>query len=476
MTEAGLYLVANLALELARILGTKGWLSGDDTVPYARDWLDRYGIQPLGVARPASTQEVAAVVRACCKVGVPIVPQGGNTGLCGAAVAAAPDAVILSLSRMAAISEPDPESGSIIVEAGAVLAALHEALEPHGLIFPMHLGAEGSARIGGLIGTNAGGSHALRYGMMQDLVLGLEVVLPDGAVWNGLRAVQKDNAGYQLRRLFCGSEGTLGVVTRAILKLYPAPRQRASALLALPDFAAAVEFGTRLRGQTSEFLSGLEFFSDVGLGFALKNIGTLSYPLDTRAGAYLLIDLASGSSLVPLNDILGEALEWGMENGKVLDGAVAMSEAQRSHFWSLREEQPEGQRLEGAQLKHDISVPPGAVARFIEAGAAICEEVLPGVRINPFGHLGDGNIHYNLSPPEGQDGFQERAALFAETLAELATQMGGSFAAEHGLGRSKIGLADANRSTVERALMARLKQAVDPAGTMNPGVLIPAAT
>src|SRR5262245_57506816 len=209
-----LLLMSDLAATLSNVLGTKGWLSGGDTQPYVRDWLNRYGVEPLGVARPANTREVAEVVGACSRAGVPIVPQGGNTGLCGAAVTELANAVIQSLSRMAAIGEPDPNSGSILVETGVVLATLHEVLEPHGLIFPMHLGAEGSARIGGLIGTNAGGSLALRYGMMQDLVLGLEVVTPDGAIWNGLRSVQKDNAGYQLRKLFCGAEGTLGVVTR----------------------------------------------------------------------------------------------------------------------------------------------------------------------------------------------------------------------------------------------------------------------
>jgi len=464
--------MADPTSELSSLLGAKGWLSGSDAAPYQRDWLNRYGVAPLGVARPANTGEVAAIVNLCHRAGIAVVPQGGNTGLCGGAVAERPDAVILSLSRMTAMATPDRESGSIEIEAGVVLADLHRTLEPHGLIFPMHLGAEGSARIGGLIGTNAGGSHAARYGVMGDLVLGLEVVLPDGSVWNGMRAVQKDNAGYQLRKLFCGSEGTMGVVTRAVLKLHPAPRQRVCALLAIPDYAAAVDFGALLREQAGEFLSGLEFFSDFGLALALKHIGTLSFPLETRAPVYLLADLASGSMRVPLNDILEETLEWGLENGSVVDGTIAMSEAQRRHFWSLREEQPEGQRLEGAQLKHDISVPPGAVARFIERAAAICGEILPGVRINPFGHLGDGNIHYNLSPPEGQEGFQDSASALEQALAKLATETGGSFAAEHGLGRSKIGLADSNRSSVERALMARLKIAMDPAGTMNPGVLI----
>jgi FAD/FMN-containing dehydrogenase len=457
---------------LRDILGPKGWLSGADAEPYQRDWLSRYGVAPLGVARPANTAEVAAVVVACREAGLAVVPQGGNTGLCGGAVAEQPNAVIVSLSRMTAIGEPDRESGSITVEAGVVLAALHEALEPHDLMFPMHLGAEGSAGIGGLIGTNAGGSQAFRYGMMQDLVLGLEVVTPNGMVWDGMRAVQKDNAGYQLRKLFCGAEGTLGIVTRAVLRLYPTPRQQAGALLVMPDFAAAVSFGAFLRGEAGEFLTGLEFFSDVGLELALKHLPDLAYQLETRGDVYLLVELASGSPRVPLDEILNSALEWGMEQGLVLDGALATSGAHRAQFWRLREEQPEGQRLEGEQFKHDISVPPGAITRFIEAGAKICHDILPGVRINPFGHLGDGNIHYNLSPPEGRGDFDGKAGAFAEALSALATEMGGSFAAEHGLGRAKIALAERNRGAVELELMARLKGAFDPLGTMNPGVLL----
>lgn len=457
---------------LPRMLGPKGWLSGDDTEPYRQDWLRRYGVAPLGVARPADTAQVAEVVALCRDAGVSVVPQGGNTGLCGAAVAERAGGIILSLSRMAAIGEPDAPSGTVVVEAGVVLSALHEALAPHGLTFPMHLGAEGSARIGGLIGTNAGGSHALRHGMMQDLVLGLEVVLPDGTVWNGLRAVQKDNAGYQLRKLFCGAEGTLGIVTRAVLKLSPAPRQRVTALLTLSDSAAAVAFGTHLRGEAGEFLSGLEFFCDFGLSLALKHLSGLSFPLEIRGGVHLLVELTSSSMRVPLDEILGSVLEWGMEQALVLDGALAMSDAQRAHFWRLREEQPEGQRLEGEQLKHDISVPVGRIAEFIDKGRELCEDIVPGVRINPFGHLGDGNIHYNLSPPEGHAGFDGKAPEIGQALAALATEMAGSFAAEHGLGRAKIALADRNRSPVERALMARLKHALDPLGMMNPGVIV----
>ncbi|MBO0344094.1 FAD-binding oxidoreductase [Roseibium sp. CAU 1637] len=464
--------MTSLAAELEQILGPKGWLAGDDAAPYSRDWLNRYGETPLGVARPGSTEEVSQVVAACQEAGVSITPQGGNTSLCGGAVSGRSGGVILSLSRMNAIGDVDRAAGTIVVEAGTVLARLHDHVEAQDLIFPMHLGAEGSAQIGGLIGTNAGGSHALRYGMMQDLVVGMEVVLADGTVWDGLRAVQKDNAGYQLRRLFCGAEGTLGIVTRAVLKLYPAPKQKATALLALPDIQTLVDYGTYLRGDAGEFISGLEFFCDLGLDLALRHVDGMEFPLESRSPFYLLVELTTSSAMVPLDEILEGALTVGMENGQVTDGALAMSEAQRAAFWRLREEQPEGQRLEGAQLKHDISVPPGKLASFLSEGAEVCEGILPGVRINPFGHLGDGNVHYNLSPADGQTDFGDKAKEFAEELGALASRLQGSFAAEHGLGRSKIALADHLRSATERDLMVQIKAAVDPKQIMNPGVVL----
>lgn len=461
----------SLRQKLAQILGPSGWLEGADAASWQRDWLDRYGEPPLGVARPATTDQVARVVAACHAAGAPVVPQGGRTGLCGASVLGRSGGVILSLSRMAAIGQPDPASASVEVEAGAVLATLHEALEATGMMFPMHLGSEGSAQIGGLIGTNAGGSHAFRYGMMADLVLGLEVVLADGTVWNGLRAVQKDNAGYQLRRLFAGAEGTLGIVTRAVLKLFPAPRRGATAFLALPDEVAAITLGTRLRAEAGEFLTALEFFSDLGLNLALKHVHGLAYPLEARGGCYLVVEVTSGSDKVPLDEILASELEWGMDAGLVLDGALAASESQRAAFWRLREEQPEGQRLEGPQLKHDISVPPGRIAEFVTQAGQVCRSLVPGVRINPFGHLADGNIHYNLTPPEGAAGFAGHEAELALRLGRLATEMRGSFAAEHGLGRAKIALADAIRPAEERALMRAVKRALDPRYGLNPGVV-----
>ena len=461
-----------LSAKLLALLGPKGWIGPEDCQPWQRDWLDQYGEVPLGVARPKSTAEVSDVLRLCYAEGVPVVPQGGNTGLVGGGVLGKPGGVILSLSRMNAISSPDLSSGSISLEAGVILGQLHQSLEGTGLMFPMHLGSEGSAQFGGLIATNAGGSHAFRYGMMQELVLGLEVVLADGRVWNGMRAVQKDNAGYQLRKLFCGSEGTLGIVTRAILKLSAEPKQQLTALLAVKEASGLVKLATRLRAEGAEFLCAMEFFSDIGLGIALENIPGIVFPLESRAPFYVLVEAGSGSMQVPLDSILTEVMAWGIDEGIVVDGALAMSEAQRAAFWRLREEQPEGQRRLGAQLKHDLSVPPGQLVDFLDRANNECSEILDGVRINAFGHLGDGNVHYNLSPPLGRRDFLGLDSEFAIRLGRLATDMGGSFAAEHGIGRTKLELADLLRHPVERNLMACLKKALDDNNQLNPSILV----
>ena len=454
------------------LLGLKGWVGPEDCQPWQRDWLGQYGEVPMGVARPKSTSEVSDVLRLCYAEGVPVVPQGGNTGLVGAGVLGEPGGIIISLGRMNAILSPDLSGGSISLEAGVILVKLHESLEGTGLMFPMHLGSEGSAQVGGLIATNAGGSHAFRYGMMQELVLGLEVVLADGTVWNGMRAVQKDNAGYQLRKLFCGSEGTLGIVTRATLKLSVEPKQQLTALLAVRDAPGLIKLATKLRAEGGEFLSAMEFFSDVGLGIALENIPGLVFPLQSRTSFYLLVEAGSGSMQVPLDSILTAVMEWGMDEGIVADGALAMTDTQRAAFWRLREEQPEGQRRLGAQLKHDLSVPPGRLDEFLDRANDECGEVLKGVTINAFGHLGDGNVHYNLSPPAGRRDFSGLGDEFSIKLGRLATVMGGSFAAEHGIGRTKVELTDLLREPVERNLMVSLKKALDENDQLNPGVLV----
>ena len=457
--------------DLAVLLGPRGWLT-EGTDSYHTDWLKMQSHPPLGVARPRNTEEVAGVLRLTHAAGVPVTPQGGNTSLCAGAVPGGAGHVILSLARMNRVEAIDPLGFTAVVEAGAVLAQVHDAVADQGLIFPMHLGAEGSAQIGGLIATNAGGSHALRYGMMQELVLGLEVVLPDGRTWNGLRPLIKDNAGYQLRRLFCGAEGTLGVVTRAALRLYPAPTARATALLAVPGLEAMVRLGAALRRELGEFISALEFFGETGLEMALRHVPGLEFPLETRSPAYVLVELSTAAPGIGLDAMLEAALERAFEGGLVEDGAVAANETQRAAMWRLREEMPEGQRLEGPQIKHDIAVPVDQVGRFIVDVAPELDTILPGVRLNPFGHLGDGNIHFNLSPPEGQAGFGDSKAALSFCLYRAAERAGGTFAAEHGLGRSKIAFADQLRSAEERDLMQALKRAVDPSGLLNPGVML----
>jgi FAD/FMN-containing dehydrogenase len=464
----------DLSANLEALLGPKGWVTPPDTKLWQRDWLNSIGEPPLGVARPTTSCEVAQIVARCQEARVPLVTQGGNTGLVGGSVLRQTGGVILSMSRMDKICAPENLSGAIEVEAGAVLGVLHQVLAGTGLMFPLRLGSEGSAQIGGLISTNAGGSQAFRYGLMQDLVLGLEVVLSDGSIWNGMRHVQKDNAGYQLRKLFCGAEGSLGIVTRAILKLVPEPVQEVTALLSVPNMTAAMNVASLCRARAGEFLNALEFFSDTGLEMALRNIAGLNFPLQQGASFYILVEAGSASTRVPLEVILSEVMEDSINSGAVIDGVLAMSKGQRASLWRIREEQPEGQRREGAQLKHDLAVPPQLLADFLERASSECNNLLDGVRINPFGHLGDGNVHYNLSPPIGQDGFAGLEEEFALRLGRLASELGGSFAAEHGLGSAKVALADQLRDPLERGVMARLKSVFDITGILNPGVIVAA--
>lgn len=458
---------------LSDLLGPRNWLKGDaETAPYSRDWLDRYGVPPLGVARPGSTQEVAAIMQLCHQHGAAVVPQGGRTGLVGASVAMEPGTVLLSLSRLTQIDAIAVDDFTVTVGAGVVLSQLHDALNAHGLEFAMHLGSEGSAQIGGLIATNAGGSHAFRYGTMMDMVLGLEVVLPDGSIWNGIRPLIKDNAGFQLRKLFCGSEGRLGIVTRAALKLQPAPKSRVTAMIALPHMQAALQVGRNLRMAAGDFLTALEFFDDDILKLALKNVPDLKWPLQDHAPVYLLTELATTSQELDLQPILETILEQAFDDELIVDAVVAQSDTQRANLWRIREDLPEGTLREGRQLKHDISVPVAAFTPFLEACAPKVHEVLPGARIWTFGHLGDGNIHYNVSPPLGATDFSDRDADINRVVYKTAEEFGGSFAAEHGIGRTKNAIADTLRSPIERALMARIHQAIDPGDIMNPGVVI----
>ena len=455
-----------------KILGKEGWINSDNSSSWQRDWLNQYGEKPIGVARPSSTSQVSEIIKICNNFAIFIVPQGGNTGLVGGSVLGSKGGIILSLDKMNAISFIDEVSGNIAVEAGVILQNLHQGLSETDFMFPIHLASEGSAQIGGLIASNAGGSHAFRYGMMQDLVLGLEVVLPDGKVWDGMRAVQKDNSGYQLRKLFCGSEGTLGIITKAILKLSPAHKQQATILLTVRNIKCLMKLLKKLRSELDEFLTSLEFFSDVGMEMALNNIPDLVFPLQDKGSYYLLVEVSSRSLHIPLEDILHEQIEWSLNSDLVVDGVMAKSEAQRKMFWRLREEIPEGQRRYGPQLKHDISVPPGCLDDFLKEANKICHKIMKDVQINAFGHLGDGNIHFNLSPPQGQKDFCNLDHEFSINLSKLALKMKGSFAAEHGIGRKKITLAKLAQSPVENSLMRKIKTSIDKNNYLNPGVII----
>lgn len=456
------------------LLGPKGWRDGRDVLTaHGTDWLGRAGATPLGVALPESTEQAAALVWLCAQQGISITPQGGNTGLNGASILSpGASGIILSMARLNRIRSIDPTGLTAVVEAGMVLSRLHDALEEHGLMLPLHLGSGGSAQIGGLIGTNAGGSHAMRYGMMEAQVLGLEVVLPDGSVWNGLRSLIKDNSGYALRRLFCGAEGTLGVVTCASLRLQPAPRSRATALLAVDGMEEALELHSVMQRGASELLASIEFFCERGLSLLLKHFPSLKRPFMEPWPFYVLVELQTSTSSVDIGALLESVLEACFGRGLLRDGLVAASETQRAEFWKLREELPEGQRREGPQLKHDVAVPVRRLAEFIKRAEQDAQRILAGVRIVPFGHLGDGNVHLNLSPPRGSSDFNGRGLALADAIYRIAVDMGGTFSAEHGLGTSKVALADSLRDPTERKLMLNIKQAIDPNAIMNPGKLL----
>lgn len=457
---------------LSEILGPRGWLTDpSDRAIYSTDWAGRSDKRPIGVARPATTEEVAKTVSVCHEAGMAMVPQGGRTGLVMGNFPHCDQSIVLSLSRINHIDPIDPSNFCVSLGAGAILEQLHQQLDGTGLMFPMRLGSEGSAQIGGLIASNAGGNLAFRYGMMMDHVLGLEVVLPDGRVWNGMRSLIKDNAGFQLRRLFCGAEGRLGIVTRAVLRLQTAPRNRVTGFFAFRSMRDVLRFGTNIRLRLGEVLTGLEFMNDTVLDMALNTIPDLTFPLSERAGAYLLVELSTSLGDLDLSSMMEEAFVAEFEAGTVSDGVIAQNEVQRHELWRLREELPEGQKRNGPQAKHDISVPVSRVADFLETMGEEARRRQPDVRICAFGHLGDGNIHYNYSVP-GKDPTDPALTALSDMVYDRLDEMNGSFAAEHGLGFRKTGIADKRRPATERDLMRLIHDSLDPQNLMNPGVSV----
>ena len=418
-----------------------GWIDDFATMtPYLHEMRGRYQGAALAVMRPASTEQVAAAVRAARAAHIRIVPQGGNTGLVGGSIAYPGErAIILSLQRLNRIREIDPLDYTATVEAGCVIATLQQAAQSADRLFPLSFGAEGSATVGGAISTNAGGTMTIRYGNARDLVLGIEAVLPDGRVWDGLRRLHKNNTGYDLKQLFIGGEGTLGIVTAAVLKLFPRPRQTETAFVGVPDPAAAIRLLSQLREATGDALVGFELMPRIAIDFALRHIAKTVDPLREPHPWYVLLEATAGTAGNTLRAALETGLAEAAEAGLVRDATLAATGAQRAALWFVREAIVEAQRFEGGSIKHDISVPVSRVADFIAGATAAVEAVLPGIRPVPFGHVGDGNIHFNLTQPAGADSaaYLARWDELNRIVHEIVLSFGGSVSAEHGIGRFK---------------------------------------
>jgi FAD/FMN-containing dehydrogenase len=461
--------------EVDRRVGSRGWSvePGQLALHAAEQWGTWRGCAAL-LLRPATTGEVAALLRLCHAMSVPVVPQGGNTGLVGAGV---PDGsgrmAVLSLARLNRIREVDPLNDTITVEAGCVLEAVQNAALEAGRLFPLALGAQGSCQVGGNLSSNAGGVNVLRYGMARSLVLGLEVVLADGQVWNGLRGLRKDNTGYDLKQLFIGAEGTLGVITAAVLRLLPLPRERQTAWLAVASPRAAVELLALFRERLGETVSSFELLAGECVELVLRYLPGTRAPLAHRAPWYVLAEVA-WSLAEGLEAQLEQLLDGALRHGLIQDGVIAASEAQRKALWALRENPTEAMAHEGVVLRHDIAVPVSRVPDLIERAAAELGRGVPGVRIMPFGHVGDGNIHYNLLQPKAMTGeaFYARRDEVQRLVFDVVEALGGSISAEHGIGRLKRAELARRKPALELTLMRQLKATLDPKDILNPGAVI----
>jgi len=459
---------------LRSILGPADLLTGADCEPYLTDHRRLYRGRALAVALPRSVEQVSQLLAACNDARIGVVPHGGNTSYCGGAT---PDEsggqLVVSLARLNRVRSVDPENYSLVAEAGCVLAQVQEAAERAGRHFPLSLGSQGSCQIGGNLSTNAGGVHVLRYGMMRDLVLGLEVVLADGRVLPGLTALRKDNTGYDIRGLFLGAEGTLGIITAASLKLFPQLRSTATALAAVTDVRAAVTLLARLREASGDCISSFELIPRIGIELTTTHVPGVRDPLTVPHAWYVLCELGSARAAEPLDALLAEALAAALGAGLIEDAVVAHSERERAALWRIRETIPEAQRHEGPGLKHDISVPVSALPQFVERGAAWIAAHVGGARLVAYGHVGDGNLHFNLQG-RSADGatLLGRADEVRRVLHDLAAELGGSFSAEHGIGRLKVAELERYAPPTELALMHAVKRALDPNGIMNPGKVL----
>jgi FAD/FMN-containing dehydrogenase len=462
----------DVAFRLKQAVGPKGFTEDPGEIaPHLEEWRSKYKGRATLMLRPATTAEVSAILVICNESGTPVVPQAGNTGLVGAQIPFE-DEVLLSLTRLSRIRALNVEDASMIAEAGVVLEAAQDAADDKGLLLPLSLAAEGSCTIGGTLSTNAGGVNVLRYGMAREQILGLEAVLADGRVLDLLRTLRKDNTGYDLKQLFIGAEGTLGIVTAAALKLYPKPQVRCTAFLAVPDVKTAVALLARLQAATGGLVNAFEILPRIGLELVLAHIPDTVDPFGAPSPWYVLAEV---SGIAALKEVFETALEGAFDDGLVSDAVIAASEAQRAALWKLRESMSEAQKKDGPSLKHDVSVPVAAVADFIAKASAAVLAKLPDGRPVPFGHLGDGNIHFNIQAAKGADmaAFLAHWDEIARVVHDVVRDFGGSFSAEHGIGVMKRADLVRYKSPAEVDLMRALKRTLDPKNILNPGKLVP---
>ena len=462
--------------EFARLVGEKNAISNpDDQAPYLTEWRDRYsGKTPL-VLKPAITSEVSEILKLASATKTAIVPQGGNTGLVGGQIPN-PNGyeVIVNLSRMNRVRSIDPKEFTITVDAGVTLAEIQKVADNVNRLFPLSLASEGTCQIGGNLATNAGGVGVLAYGSTRQLTLGLEAVMPDGSIWNGLRKLKKDNTGYDLKDLLIGSEGTLGIITGAVLQLVPKPEHKITAMVGLPDMDAALEFFQIAREKLGPALTAFELISRLGLEFVTRHMENARDPFGQSHPCYVLLECSGSCELEYIERPLAALLEKLLEKQVINDAVLAQSETQSQALWDLREQMSAAQKPEGGSIKHDISVPIKDIPEFIKLANELVEKTVPGARPVPFGHFGDGNIHYNISQPEAmeKEQFLRKWEDVSEAVHALVMEFNGSISAEHGIGVMKRDLMARTKSAEELAIMRAIKNALDPLGIMNPGKLI----
>lgn len=464
--------------KLIKIAGPKGFSIDPDIItPHTSEPRGKFHGKTPMVLFPENTQEVSQILKYCNENDIKLIPQSGNTGLVGGSI---PDQsnneVLLSLKRMNKIREKDVLNQTMTLEAGVVLSDAHEIAETMNSIFPMHIASQGSAMIGGNISSNAGGINVIRYGNMRDLVLGLEVVLPNGEIWNGLTGLRKDNTGYDLKQLFIGAEGTLGVITAATLKLFPQYKQKNTAFVAIPDPEAAIKLLSLAKQISGDSLIAFEILPRIGLDFTIKHMNVCREPLDEKYDWYILLECATSLStdLINLEEVLEKILEEAMEKELVLDGIVPKNVAEQKAIWNLREFMSEAQKFEGGSIKHDVAIPVSKIPEFLELGVKAVKKACPGIRTVPFGHIGDGNIHFNLSQPVDMDK-QEYLSRWEEInhlVHQIVVDLDGSISAEHGIGTLKIDELKYFKPAVDIDTLKSIKLALDPNNIMNPGRII----